>query len=85
MGQYLRLQVTNAMAVTPYDGQDIILDYMEGYVGCVLYIGTGGDLHVLTYGGQDVTFANIPNGTTLPVIIRQVFADTTAQDILALW
>jgi hypothetical protein len=53
---------------------------------CVLYIGTGGNLRVLTASGQDVTFANVLGGTFLPVQVLKVFAeDTAASNIVALW
>jgi hypothetical protein len=54
--------------------------------GCVLYVGTGGNLHVLTHGGDDVKFANIVGGSFLPVQVLKVFSTgTTAADIVALW
>lgn len=54
--------------------------------GCVLYIGTGGNLRVLTHAGDDVTFVNILGGTFLPVQVMKVFSTlTTASDIVALW
>lgn len=54
--------------------------------GCVLYVGTGGNLHVLTHGGDDVIFQNIVGGSFLPVQVLKVFAaDTTASNIVALW
>jgi len=54
--------------------------------GCVLYIGTGGNLRVLTHGGDDVIFSNLLGGTFLPVQILKVFStSTTAADIIALW
>jgi hypothetical protein len=53
---------------------------------CVLYIGTGGNLRVLTASGQDVTFANVLGGTFLPVQVLKVFGtDTSASDFVALW
>lgn len=53
---------------------------------CVLYIGTGGNLRVLTASGQDVTFANTVGGTFLPVQVLKVFGtDTSASDFVALW
>ena len=53
---------------------------------CVLYIGTGGNLRVLTASGQDVVFANIVGGSFLPVQVLKVFSTgTTAADIVALW
>ena len=54
--------------------------------GCVLYVGTGGNLHVLTHGGDDVVFANVLGGTFLPVQVLKVFASgTAASNIVALW
>lgn len=54
--------------------------------GCVLYVGTGGNLHVLTHGGDDVVFANVVGGTFLPVQVIKVFASgTAASNIVALW
>jgi hypothetical protein len=54
--------------------------------GCVLYIGTGGNLRVLTHGGDDVVFTNVLGGTFLPVQILKVFSTSTAAaDIIALW
>lgn len=54
--------------------------------GCVLYIGTGGNLRVLTAGGQDVTFTNLLGGTFLPVQVLKVFStSSTAANIIALW
>ena len=54
--------------------------------GAVLYVGTGGEVRVLTSGNDDVVFAGVPGGTFIPVNCIKVFAtDTTASDILALW
>lgn len=53
--------------------------------GCVLYIGTGGDLRVITHAGDDVTFANLLGGTFLPVQVLKVFSSSTAARIIALW
>ena len=54
--------------------------------GCVLYVGTGGNIRVLTHGNDDVTFANIVGGSFLPVQVLKVFSTgTVAADIVALW
>jgi len=54
--------------------------------GAVLYVGTGGEVRVLTSGNDDVVFAGVPGGTFIPVNCIKVFStDTTASDILALW
>lgn len=50
-----------------------------------LYVGTGGDI-VVTMAGTDVTFANVPDGTFLPVEGSDVKSSgTTASDIVALY
>jgi hypothetical protein len=54
--------------------------------GCVLYIGTGGNIRVLTHGGDDVTFVNLLGGTFVPVQTIKVFASgTTCTGIISLW
>lgn len=54
--------------------------------GCVLYVGTGGALRVLTAGGQVVTFASVLGGTFFPVQVLKVFSTgTSAANIVALW
>lgn len=53
--------------------------------GCALYIGTAGNLNVLTAGDDIVTFYNIPAGTFLPVLVKQVYGATLASGIVALW
>ena len=54
--------------------------------GCVLYVGTGGNLRVLTVGNDDVTFVTVGGGVFLPVSVKRVFATgTAASSIVALW
>lgn len=54
--------------------------------GCVLFVGVGGKLRVITEGGQDVTFDTILGGTFLPVQVIKVFkTGTTATNLIALW
>lgn len=85
---YQKLQPGRAAEVTPNDNVNIKnpADNLPTKEGCVLYVGTGGDIRVLTAGGDGVTFVNVQNGTFLPVQVLRVFSsDTTASDILALW
>ncbi|QLF85261.1 hypothetical protein elemo19C_phanotate67 [Flavobacterium phage vB_FspP_elemoA_1-9C] len=86
---YQKLQANRAAAVTPSDTTNIPSLSSESGTpnrGCVLYIGTGGDLKVLTVGGDEVVFSNIPDGTFLPVqVVRVLNSDTTAYKIIALW
>ena len=53
--------------------------------GCVLYVGTGGDVTVTTAGGDIVTFVAVQNGSFLPVQVLKVWDSGTSADILALW
>lgn len=54
-------------------------------VSRALYVGTGGNLRILTEKGQDVLFKNVADGALIPVRATRVFAtNSTAADILAL-
>lgn len=54
--------------------------------GCVLYVGTGGDLTITTSSGDVVTLVNLPTGMFVPVQTLKVWASgTSAKDIVALW
>ena len=52
---------------------------------CVLYIGTGGDLDIITAGGDFAYLANVPSGTFLPIQVIKVNQFGTASNIVALW
>lgn len=86
---YQKLQAGRAAVVTPSDTANIpnvASGDGSGNNGSVLYVGTGGNLKVMTVGGDQVTFANIQEGTFLPVQVLRVFATgTDADDIIALW
>ncbi len=86
---YQKLQASRASIVTLSDTVDIpsVSDSNgRGNNGCVLYVGTGGDLRVLTAGGDDVVFTGFPDGGFLPVNVVRVFTtNTTASSIVALW
>jgi len=57
-----------------------------GNQGCVLYVGTTGDVKVITSGNDTITFINVQSGTFFPVNVIKVFATgTTASNIVALW
>jgi hypothetical protein len=51
----------------------------------VLYVGVGGDVSVITAGGDNVTFAGVQSGSFLPVHVIRVLTLTTASKIIALW
>jgi len=86
---YQKLQAYKAADVTPSDSSNIPnISSPDGVrnSGCVLYIGTGGNVKVLTSSGDEVTFTNVADGTFFPVQVVKVFStDTTASGIIALW
>jgi hypothetical protein len=53
--------------------------------GCVLYVGTGGDIVVTTAGNDIITFVNVQDGTFIPVQVLKLWDATSAQNIIALW
>ena len=83
---YQKLQAGRALTIVPSDTVNIP-DVSGGTNnGCVLYVGTAGNLRVLTIGGDDVTFIGINTGAFIPVQVLRVFATgTTAANIVALW
>jgi hypothetical protein len=88
----LKLQTSRAAAVTPsntvnipYPG-DATASPNEARWPCVLYVGTGGILRIMTADGDDVTLQNVPDGSFIPIQVIRVFSSTTtATDIIALW
>jgi hypothetical protein len=53
--------------------------------GCVLYVGVGGTLDVVTTGRDQVSLLNVTSGQFIPVQVMRVLPSSTATDILALW
>ena len=50
-----------------------------------IYVGTGGDIALVTKDGDAVTFKAVPQGSVLPVRARAVrAAGTTAADLVGL-
>lgn len=83
---YQKLQSGRAAAVTPSDTINIPSINGGTNNGCVLYVGTGGNLKVTTIGGDDVVFSNIQDGAFVPVQVLRVWSTgTTATNIVALW
>ena len=83
---YQKLQQSRAAVVTKSDTVDIPNPDNGQVEGCVLYVGTGGILRVLTAGGDDITFTNVPNGFLSTFQVVRVFdTTTTANNIVALW
>jgi hypothetical protein len=72
----LTSQVGNScQAVTPSDSTTI----KSGF----LYIGGAGDVAVVMFDGQTVTFSSVPGGSILPVRVTKVLAATDATNIIA--
>jgi hypothetical protein len=83
---YQKLQAGRAATIVPSDTANIADVSGGSNNGCVLYVGTAGNLRVLTVGGDDVTFVGINTGAFIPVQVLRVFATgTTAGNIVALW
>ena len=87
---YQRLQVGRAAAVTPGLATATIPSIStadgSGNNGCILYVGSAGNVQGVTVGGDTVTFVGVVAGTFLPVLVKQVVAaGTTASNILACW
>jgi hypothetical protein len=85
---YDTLQAVFAQKVTP--DNDILLPIPEtgqpqDRNGVLLYVGVGGDLTVVTVGGDEETFNDFPSGAFLPVRVVKVLEDTVASGIVALW
>ncbi len=73
------ISADHAAVVTPDDNTDLSVTPRA------LLIGTGGDLAVITRGGQSLTIPNAPAGV-LPVRVKRVLSTgTTATDITAIW
>ena len=69
----------NGSAVVPNDSTDLPV------TARALYVGSSGDLSLVTAGGSTLTLRNVPIGM-LPVRVARVRASgTTAADIVAVW
>jgi hypothetical protein len=53
--------------------------------GCVLYVGTSGDLKVKMASGKDITFNSIPAGFQPIQVLKVYETGTSADNIIALW
>jgi hypothetical protein len=85
---YQKLQAGRAALVTVSDTINIpnIASTETPNSGCVLYVGTTGNIRVLTAGGDDIIFTGVAGGSYMPVQVLRVFdTDTTASNIIALW
>ena len=66
----------SAGAITPSDSENLPTP-------SVVYVGTGGNVAVTTPQGDQVTFANLPTGSIIPVQVLRVRATgTTATNLV---
>jgi hypothetical protein len=80
----LQQQHAHGRLVYPSDTETLQQNLNTSNRATCLYVGVGGDVRVLTVGGDDVTFAGVPSGSFMPVWVIKVFATgTTASNILA--
>ena len=80
----LQQQHAHGRLVYPSDTETLQQNLNTSNRTTCLYVGVGGDVRVLTVGGDDVTFAGVPSGSFMPVWVIKVFATgTTASNILA--
>ena len=74
----------HATAITPADA-----DLSSGIYTRAIYVGGTGDLTVMMAGDEGdsiVTFAAVPAGSILPMIVKQIRAsNSTATFIVAIW
>lgn len=77
MNAELRLQAISAIAITKSD--------TTTYISGTIYVGTAGDVNVVTVNGETTLFKNIGNASILPVRVKQVLStSTTASDLVLL-
>jgi len=69
---------SNGASVIPSDTDDL------PFVSRAIYVGTPGDLHVLTHSGQDVTYKAL-SGTKVLRVQKIYATGTTAADIICEW
>ena len=80
-----QLQHAHGLLVYPSDVYTLSYQFNSTTQSSNLYVGTGGNVRILTYGGDDVTLYNVQSGSFLPVHAKKVFlTGTTASNILAM-
>lgn len=79
-GQVTSAPADHAVAITPSD----VTSLAHPVRG--IYVGTTGDVTVLTVGGETVTFVAVPAGAILPVAANRVNdTGTDAEDLVGLY
>jgi hypothetical protein len=69
----------HAEAVTPSDSNDLLV------MSRALYVGSGGNIAVITASGATVTFTGVLSGSILPIRVSRVKSTgTTASALVAI-
>ncbi len=69
-----------AIAITPSDSDEI------AYAPCrAIFVGTGGNVVLMTANDSLATFNNVQDGTLLPVRAKRVYTSSTALNMVALY
>jgi hypothetical protein len=59
--------------------------YTFGTVNRAIWVGTGGNLAVITYGGDRVIIYNVQDGSLLPLIVQSILSSGTTASNIQLW
>ena len=84
--QAITLQAEGWFKIDPNDRYNFVGDTErnpKGYAHAAIYVGTGGDLVLVSKCGEREVFKNVPDGTFFPADCVRVHATgTTASNIL---
>lgn len=50
-----------------------------------IWVGTGGNLSVVTYGGDSTTIMNVQDGSLLPLIVKRIKSTGTTASNIQIW
>jgi nitrogen fixation protein len=77
---------TRSLTSPPEHGAAVVPGTDLAHVTRALYVGGGGNLAVRLQDGTELTLANMPAGTLLPIRVTRILATgTTATEIVGLW
>ncbi len=81
-------QATDWFTIAKSDTVNFVADTSNnpvGYTIACIYVGTTGDVAIVSATDTALTFKNVPSGTFLPVLAKRVnSANTTASDMIGL-
>jgi len=82
------VQADEWFTIAPSDTVNFVDDTSNNptaYSCASIYVGTSGDIALVSPNGVVKTFKNVPSGTFMPVVCKRVNAtNTTATDLLGL-